>query len=196
MDFENEQVVDGEELEPTNNKEDVSSDQEQTSTHEDNSTNAGAEENGTQKYFTQEQLNDVVRDRLGKVYSRYEVNNAKELDDLVAKAYEREVYEEEYNNLRNEYAKVNRKLAFLENNINFDREDDIVAYFKGKDIDFTVDNLVSALSTHPEWLNAKVKDETPKTTIQALGNDANHEDAKLSEKEMAEKLFGVKFLRR
>lgn len=193
MDFENEEVVDGEELEPTYND-----DADDTSDTHDNydDANVGVEENETQKYFTQEQLNNVVRDRLNKVYSRYEVNNAQELDDLVSKAYEREVYEEEYNNLLNNYAKINRELTFLKNNINFDREDDIVAYFKGKDIDFTADNLIEALKTHPEWLNAKSASETQKTTIQALGNDANHKDVSLSELEQAEKLFGVKFTRR
>lgn len=196
MDFENEKVADGVELEPTSNEHETSSDVEEVSTHDTDSTNVGAEENETQKYFTQEQLNNVVRDRLNKVYSRYEVNNAQELDDLVSKAYEREVYEEEYNNLLADYTKVNRELTFLKNNINFDREDDIVAYFKGKDIDFTADNLIEALKTHPEWLNAKKVDETPKTTIQALGNDANHEEKKMSELEQAEKLFGVKFTRR
>lgn len=193
MDFENEEFVDGEELEPTYND-----DADDTSDTHDNydDANVGAEENVTQKYFTQEQLNNVVRDRLNKVYSRYEVNNAQELDDLVSKAYEREVYEEEYNSLLNNYAKINRELTFLKNNINFDREDDIVAYFKGKDIDFTADNLIEALKTHPEWLNAKSASETQKTTIQALGNDANHKDVSLSELEQAEKLFGVKFTRR
>lgn len=193
MDFENEEVVDGEELEPTYND-----DADDTSDTHDNydDANVGVEENETQKYFTQEQLNNVVRDRLNKVYSRYEVNNAQELDDLVSKAYEREVYEEEYNNLLNNYTKINRELTFLKNNINFDREDDIVAYFKGKDIDFTADNLIEALKTHPEWLNAKSASETQKTTIQALGNDANHKDVSLSELEQAEKLFGVKFTRR
>lgn len=193
MDFENEEFVDGEELEPTYND-----DADDTSDTHDNydDANVGAEENVTQKYFTQEQLNNVVRDRLNKVYSRYEVNNAQELDDLVSKAYEREVYEEEYNSLLNNYAKINKELTFLKNNINFDREDDIVAYFKGKDIDFTADNLIEALKTHPEWLNAKSASETQKTTIQALGNDANHKDVSLSELEQAEKLFGVKFTRR
>lgn len=142
----------------------------------------------TPKSFSQDQVNEIVRNRIDRLYTCYGVKNKQELDDLVGKSQSYDVMKERYGDLQVENANLNEKLTFLENNISPDRYDDVRAYFKGKGIDFSGENLIEALATHPEWLN-QPKVETPKTTITTLGNEITYK-AREDEKDVASKLFG------
>lgn len=145
--------------------------------------------------FTQEQVNDIVRSRLDKaqqrLFNRYGVTNRDELDSLIGKSQSYDVMKEKYADLETKNYELEKELAFSKNNINLERQEDIMAYFKGKGIDFNNDNLVNELSTHPEWLNPVKVEAKPKTTIETLGSDSTTEMPKVSEKDEMAKVFGL-----
>lgn len=143
--------------------------------------------------FTQEQVNDFVRDRLQRVYKGYGCESQEELNELVKKSQGYDELQAKVDALNKERAELAEKVAFMENNINPDRYDDIRAYFKGKELEFTNSNLQSELKTHNEWLNVKKEDSNPTTTINVLGTGANHRDTGKTEKQRAEDMFGFKF---
>ena len=145
--------------------------------------------------FTQEQVNDIVRSRLDKaqqrLFNRYGVTNRDELDSLIGKSQSYDVMKEKYADLETKNYELEKELAFSKNNINLERQEDIMAYFKGKGIDFNNDNLINELSTHPEWLNPVKVEAKPKTTIETLGSDSTTEMPKVSEKDEMAKIFGL-----
>lgn len=145
--------------------------------------------------FTQEQVNDIVRSRLDKaqqrLFNRYGVTNRDELDSLIGKSQSYDVIKEKYADLETKNYELEQELAFFKNNINPERKEDIIAYFKGKGIDFNNDNLINELSTHPEWLNPVKVETKPKTTIETLGSDSTTEMPKVSEKDEMAKIFGL-----
>lgn len=148
----------------------------------------------TSKSFTQEQVNDIVRARLersqARLFNRYGVGDRKGLDELIGKAQAYQVMNERYNGLKNENSNLKQELAFMSNNINPTRKEDIIAHFKGKGMEFSNDNLVSELATHPEWLNPTQKDDVAKTTIRVLGNSVENERQRVNEKDEIAKLLG------
>ena len=145
--------------------------------------------------FTQEQVNEIVRERLERannsLFTRYGVENRDGLDSLIQKANAYQMMDESFNALEKERDGLKEELTFMKNNINPDRYDDIRAYFKGKGLNFDQNNLTSELTTHQEWLM-----QTPKqTTIETIGtNTGQVENSELSEKEIASKLFGLKLI--
>ena len=145
--------------------------------------------------FTQEQVNDIIRARLEKaqqrLFNRYGVTNRDELDSLIGKSQSYDVMKEKYADLETKNYELQKELAFSKNNINLERQEDIMAYFKGKGIDFNNDNLINELSTHPEWLNPVKVEAKPKTTIETLGSDSTTEMPKVSEKDEMAKIFGL-----
>ena len=145
--------------------------------------------------FTQEQVNDIIRTRLEKaqqrLFNRYGVTNRDELDSLIGKSQSYDVMKEKYADLEAKNYELEKELAFFKNNINLERQEDIMAYFKGKGIDFNNDNLINELSTHPEWLNPVKVEAKPKTTIETLGSDSTTEMPKVSEKDEMAKVFGL-----
>lgn len=154
-----------------------------------------AKEEAKTETFTQEHVNDIVRSRLDKaqqrLFTRYGVENRDELDALIGKSQSYDAIKEKFDGLQSRNAELEQELAFTKNNINPDRKDDILAHFKGKGIDFSNDNLVNELPTHPEWLNPVKTEDKPKTTIEALGSDSTFEKPKVDERDEVAKLFGL-----
>lgn len=146
--------------------------------------------------FTQEQVNDIVRNRLDKmqnrIFNRYGVKDKNELDDLIGKSQSYNILKERLQNSKNENYQLREELAFIKNNINPSKYDDIRAYFKGKELEFTNDNLVNELLTHNEWLNPVKVNDKPVTTIKTLGNIRQDTTPEIDEKNIAAKLFGLK----
>ncbi len=149
-------------------------------------------DNNVEKTFNQEQVNDFVRERLNKIYKRYGVENKQGLDELVGKAQSYNIMEERYNNAMNELSSLKEANAFMKNNINPDKYDDVRAYFKGKGLEFNEENLVNELQNHGEWVN--VVENKPQTTIKVLGTDNSRVSPQKDEKEIASKLFGMKLV--
>lgn len=139
--------------------------------------------------FTQEQVNNIVRERLererNKIFTRYGVKDRNELDDKMGKALAYEIIKEDHDNLTNQYNDLVRKYAYLENGVNNDKIGDIEAYFKGKELVLNSETLQQELATHPEWK----KQDKNITTIEKISPDreAKHTE---TEREKAMKLFG------
>ena len=153
------------------------------------------QEQQVEKTFTQQQVDDLIKARLERktnsLYKRYGVSNSGELDELIGKSQAYDVMKERYSTLKDENNQLKERLAFMSNGINPEREEDVRAYFKGKDIDFNEESLKTELQTHPEWLKIIEDDKTPKTTIEKLG--VEHKDSKVpeSEAEKMNRIFGV-----
>lgn len=150
---------------------------------------------GVEKTFTQEQVNNIMRTRLERdrnaFFKRYGVENRDGLDALIGKSQSYDIMKERYEVLKDENANLKERLTFISNNINPDREDDIKAYFKGKEIELNEDNLLQALATHPEWLKVVAVDNTPKTTIQSLGVEHGQHKTFESEEEKMKRIYGI-----
>lgn len=141
--------------------------------------------------FTQEQVNDIVRNRLEKakntIYSRYGVNGKDELDALVGKAQSYDVMNEQYETMTNDNLALKQENAFLKNNIEPTRYEDIKAYFKGKGVELNADTLKGELEAHKEWIKADESKDI--TTIEALSSEEPNKHEK-SDRERVLNLFG------
>lgn len=162
-----------------------------TATATDNGTNV--EENNKQS-FTQEQVNDIVRQRLerqtSKFYGRYGVKGKDELDVLVGKANSYDIMKERYEGMEATNKQLSEKLIFIENNINPERYEDVKAYFKGKELELNAENLGKELSMHNEWLNVVKEESSPTTTIKSLGIDREVKQPLETDDEKMVRIFG------
>lgn len=174
----------------------ATTDVEATETEQENveEVEENTEQEETPKTFTQEQVNEMVKARLDRdrksIYKRYGVEDRSGLDDLIGKAQSYSVMEERYNAIQSEVNSLRESNAFLKNNINPERYDDIRAYFKGKEIPFNEENLKNEIATHSEWVTKSGEEVSPKTTIQSLGRDVPQKQSE-NEKENAMKMFGL-----
>lgn len=144
--------------------------------------------------FTQEEVNDIVRERLEKskksLYTRYGVADRDELDDLLGKAQAHDVHVERIEELRRINASQAEELLFLKNNIEPSRYDDIRANFKGKGLELNAETFGVELATHPEWLKVEPKSET--TTIKVMGATQTNGNTNDTDTELIGKWFGIK----
>lgn len=147
------------------------------------------------KTFTQEMVDEIVRSRLDRdrkaTYNRYGVEDKEGLDELISKGQSYDEIKERLELLNSENASLKEKMAFLSNNINPAREDDIRAYFKGKEIEFNETNLIEELETHPEWLKVKEVNTAPQTTITSLGVEHRPINRGETEDERRKRIFGI-----
>lgn len=146
-------------------------------------------ETATPKTFTQEQVNEIVRERLERDHASLlkqlgednwenvaaNLKKGKGYDELAKKSGETTKALEE----------ANRRICFESNNLNPERESDIVAILKGKGLEFNDENVKKELPTHPEW--ALQKGAAP-----VIGSVAPKKDEDV-EKQMAERIWGLKF---
>ena len=125
-----------------------------------------------ERMYNKQQIIDMMRRRVERshnaFFKRYGVTNLKELDDKFS-------YVKKYDDLNSQFAPLEaknaeliRENAFLRNNIEPSRYDDIIAYFKGHDLEFTEEALLEAVKTHPEWLRPSTT-PTPTTTMKSFG---------------------------
>lgn len=153
------------------------------------------EENRT---FTQEQVNEIVRERLERssksIYERYGVSDEKGLDELVAMAQAYQTTKSEYSELQKENAGLRERIVFSENGILPEKQDDARTYFKGKGLEMSDEALKQVLQTHPEWVSAKPQ-SVQTTTVVPIGKDRYEPELKDEESEAA-KVFGfTKFVK-
>lgn len=145
--------------------------------------------------FTQDQLNDIVRERLRKasesIYKKYNVIDENGLDEMANKAKSYDELKASYDTLAEEVKGLKEQEVLSKNNILADKQDDVRTYFKGKGMDISDESLKELLQTHPEWQPQSVK----ATTIVPLGGDRT-EPQKESDEDVALKMFGFdKFVR-
>lgn len=158
---------------------------------QENSGEAIEPQQEEEKSFTQSQVNDIVRARLdsdrSRFYKRYGVKDRDELDNLVNKSQAYDVMSEKYEQNIGERDSLREEVAFLRNNIEPKRYDDIRTYFKGKNVILNNENLIAELEGHPEWVKVN---ETPTTTIQTLSPNPMDSKPKEDERERASRYFG------
>lgn len=138
--------------------------------------------------FTQSQINEIVTRRLAKqaesFYKKYGVNDEEGLNALVGKAKEYDTLNKKYDELSGKNEELNEKYLFNTNSIKKDREDDVRTYFKGKELQFTDENIKEALKTHAEWASTPVSNPLP---VGNSGTPKVEED----EIDIASRLFGI-----
>mgnify|MGYP003296289237 CR=1 FL=1 len=125
-----------------------------------NEETSQAENNDSQpeKKFTQEQVNEMMRKRIereknsifNKHKEKYGVENEEGLDEMFKKSQSYDAMKERYENILTAKAELEKELAFLRNNIEPSKEEDILAHFKGKEMEFNEESLKAELQTHPE----------------------------------------------
>lgn len=144
--------------------------------------------------FNTEQVNQIVKERMERqlksLLKRYGVNERKELDDMIGRAQAYDVMKERYELGKKSIADLNEKVAFMENNIEPSRYEDIRRYFKGGGIEFSNDALKQELATHPEWLKVATVSDAPQTKIEVLGTDRGGKTPE-TEDERIKRIFGV-----
>ena len=165
-----------------------------TTENEEDKVEENTEQEETPKTFTQEQVNEMVKARLDRdrksLFKRYSVEDRNALDDLIGKAQSYSLMEERYNAIQTEVNSLKESSLFLKNNINPERYEDVRAYFKGKVMPFTEENLKTEIATHSEWITKSGEEPTPKTTINVLGKEQNPKPS-INEKDEAMKMFGL-----
>ena len=156
-----------------------------------------------EELISKDKLNEIVSTRvketketaLKELYTRYGVNTAEELDDVISKAESYDVVNEDYTKLTESSKTIkqqNQELLqenlFIKNKISPERYDDVKAIFKGKGLEFSKEELATQLETHPEWC-ANVNDSS-KSTIK-VGADKDSKPHKLTEDEKTRRIFGL-----
>lgn len=125
-----------------------------------------------EKMYNRQQITEMMKRRVERshnaFFKRYGVANLKELDDKFALAGKYDELNTQFAPIQAKNLELVRENAFLRNNINPERYDDIIAYFKGKDLEFSEEGLLEAVKTHPEWLKPSIV-PAPTTTIKTFG---------------------------
>lgn len=122
------------------------------------------------KTFTQSQVDEIAgkvrketREKtIRDIYSRYGVNTADELDNLMADAQrfatsqdefaEKEAAWKQADDARSqELLSVKERVALLESGIDRNRFEDARLILRGKGLEVTAENIEAELATHPEW---------------------------------------------
>lgn len=143
-------------------------------TSDTNTNSVGTQSTATEtKLFTQEQVNEMIRERLARQEKSFAEKSDKQKNTL--------------DELASQTASLRQELAFVNNNIDQDKKDDILALFKGKGLEFTEENLKELLPKHPEWL----KKSENIATISNLGKDHETKNKEIDKKEIAKKMFGL-----
>jgi len=144
-----------------------------------------------ERTWTKDQIVQMMKKRVARshnaFFKRYGVQDLKALDELFEQSKKFSDMNGEFGKIQLRNSELMRENAFLRNNVNPDKYNDIIAYFKGNDMDFSEEELLKALPTHQEWL----RQAAPATTIRSLGSEA-HTLPKVDEAERAGKLLGVK----
>lgn len=141
--------------------------------------------------FTQEQVNDIVRDRLkkadAKFFAKYGLDNVEALDAIVEKGKGYDEIKAQMDLVSNENKGLKEQITLTKNNIIPSKQDDVLTYFRGKGLELNDENLAKMLETHPEWMPSKA----PTTTIVEMGAEGTKANPSVSEEDEALKMFGL-----
>lgn len=144
-------------------------------------------ENNDVKTFTEQEMNEIVRKRLdrqkNKLHQQLGVENDDEITALIEKVKKADELQSIVESLQNENTLYKEQLTFIEHNIDVKRYDDVKAYFKGKELSLTPENLKAELKTHPEWLAQR--------SVQTIGGQRQQAPVN-DERKVALELFGIR----
>lgn len=134
------------------------------------------------KSFTQDEVNSMMSERVGKIYSKYGFKSADELDSAIGKSQSYDITRQRYEATSAENIALKAENAMLKNDIDPSKYEDVSAYFAGKKIAIDNQSLSNEIKTHPEWLR-RVASVTP---IGAISNPPDVHAQEKFDKEMAE----------
>lgn len=147
--------------------------------------------------FTRDEVTKIVKTRLDRFsngfYKKLGFEKAEDFDKVweARKNYDDVIKERD--GLKTTNGEMTEKLAFLANNIDPDRYDDVKTFFKGKGTAFDEAILKEQLGTHPEWVKkAAVAPTKPTTTVTKIGTTKKGPDSK-TEEEVAQEMYGMSF---
>ena len=144
-------------------------------------------ENNDEKTFTEQEMNEIVRNRLNRqknqLHQQLGVENDDEITALIEKVKKADELQSIVESLQNENTLYKEQLTFIEHNIDVKRYDDVKAYFKGKELSLTPENLKAELTTHPEWVAQR--------SVQTIGGQRQQAPVK-DERKAAMELFGIR----
>lgn len=144
-------------------------------------------ENSDVKTFTEQEMNEIVRNRLirqkNRLHQQLGVENDEAITELIEKVKKADELKSIVDSLQSENTLYKEQLTFIENNIDTKRYDDVKAYFKGKELSLTPENLKAELITHPEWVAQK--------SVQTIGGQRQPAPVK-DERKAAMELFGIR----
>lgn len=164
---------------------------ESTEQQTDNS-NAVEETNPTpDRTFTRDEVTAIVKKRteraIAKILEKFGIENKDKIQEYLdshnKSLQDLEELTGKYNELDNQYKSLNREHLYLKNNIIPEKYGDLDKQFVDG---LTEEKLLEVLKNHPEYIKPKV------VIPEKLGATAEGGKQEMTEKEMAEKLFGVK----
>ena len=124
-----------------------------------------------EKRYSRDEVTEMMKKRVERshnaFFKRYNVENLQALDELFERSKKYSEMNDEFGKIQLRNSELARENAFLKNNVNPEKYDDIIAYFKGKDIEFSEEELLKAIALRPEWL--KPSNIPAQTTIKSLG---------------------------
>ena len=141
--------------------------------------------------FTRDEVTTIVKKRteraVNKILEKFGIENKDKiqeyLDSYNKSLQDLEELKGKYGELDNQYKSLNREHLYLKNNIIPEKYGDLDKEF----IDgLTEEKLLEVIKSHPEFVKPKV------TIPEKLGSSAEGDKREVTEKELAEKIFGVK----
>ena len=145
--------------------------------HSDSAPVETAEEPAVEeKMLSQSQVNELVgraraegrQSAMKELFGRYGVNDENELNDRFGRGQSYDLLNDEYNTLNGKYGDLAAENALLKTQILPERWDDVKAILGSKGMEVSVENIQSAMATHPEWIgnaqtntNMATKEFTP-----------------------------------
>lgn len=99
-----------------------------------------------EKLFTQAELDAIVQKRLKSVYNKLGATNGTEFDEKISNS------NKELEDVKSKLFETNKSIALKDNKVDPSRYDDVDTWFKGKGKEFTAEELMEAIKTHPEWI--------------------------------------------
>lgn len=161
-------------------------------TTEQNASNTVEESNPTQdRTFTRDEVTTIVKKRteraINKILEKFGIENKDKIQEYLdshnKSLQDLEELTGKYNNLDNEYKSLKREHLYLKNNIIPEKYGDLDKEFVDG---LTEEKLLEVLKNHPEFIKPKV------IIPEKLGSSSEGGKQEATEKELAEKIFGVK----
>lgn len=145
-----------------------------------------------ERKYSKEEVTTILKKRFDRFqagfFQKYGVKDSKELDALYEKHKDYDQLVTERDGLKESHAQMSEKIAFLENNVDPNRYDDIRTHFKGLGQTFDSGILAEMIKTHPEWVK-KSTNNVPTTTIKQVGSGKTPSPTESAEAK-EERVFG------
>lgn len=97
----------------------------------------------------QAKVNSLLKEEKSKIYSRYGVSKAEELDELVKAGKEYNANKDNYSSMQNENLSLRAENALIKNKVREDMTEVVQNYFKGAGLELNAKNLEQLFNDKP-----------------------------------------------